>query len=64
MEERQRRSGTVGRNSLLARGLRPLLGDNERACGARRRKALVRRYTRANRMLGAPFLLSTPSESP
>ncbi len=63
MEERQRRSGTAGRNSLLARGLRSLLGDNERACGARRRETLVRRHTRANRVLGAAWDSCSRSET-
>ncbi len=35
MEERQRSSGTAGRNSSLARGLRSLLGDNQPAAARR-----------------------------
>ncbi len=64
MEERQRRSGTAGRNSLLARGLRSSLGDTERACGARRRETLVRRHTRANRVLGAAWDSCSRSDPP
>ncbi len=62
MEESQRRSATAGRNSLLARGLRSLLGDNQPTIGARRRKTLVLRHTRANRVLGAAWDSCSRSE--
>ncbi len=62
MEERQRRSATAGCNRLLARGLRSLLGDNKPASSARRRKTLVLRPTRANRVLGVAWDSCSRSE--